>query len=106
MSPRWPTVSSSSGYLNLRPIYVSQRAPYRAIVPDPGSVIPNALFTVTWHGHTAMFAQYMVGGDFDGHDHWSQESLIARYDAKAGIFRPYKPALYVWKRTDRTARRC
>src|SRR2546423_4663063 len=74
--------------------------PTRALRPDPGYTIPATLFTLRWHGHETMIAQYMEGGNFDGYDHWSRVSQIALYDDRARIFRPYKPSVYRWQRRD------
>ncbi len=102
-NPRLGVPLQLDGYLNPRPAGALGMAPYRAMAPDPGPIIPSALFTVTWQGHSGLFAQYMAGGDFGGHDHWSAYSGIARYDDAARIFRPYKPTTYLWRRTDRHA---
>jgi hypothetical protein len=69
----------------------------RAIRPDPGYVIPAALFTVHWRGASAMFSAYMEGGNFGGMDHWSRDTRLALYDPSARIFRPYKPGVYRWQ---------
>jgi Domain of unknown function (DUF4185) len=89
-----------TGYLADSSLKFGLRAPARALRPDPGSTIPGSLFTLRWQGRETMIAQYMVGGDFGGHDHWSQASQIAVYDDRARIFRPYKPSVYRWQRSD------
>lgn len=90
-------------YLAVHPTSAGPSVPSRAILPDPGYIIPGSLFTVQWRGRTSMFAQYMEGGDFGGHDHWSRDSRIAIYDDAGHIFRPYKPRVYTWQRGDRVA---
>ncbi|HWE62548.1 MAG TPA: DUF4185 domain-containing protein [Chloroflexota bacterium] len=90
-------------YLALHSVRGSLPVPGRAILPDPGYTIPGSLFTVSWRGRQYLFAQYMEGGDFGGHDHWSRDSRIARYDDTLRIFRPYKPRTYTWQRRDRVA---
>jgi hypothetical protein len=89
-----------TGYLGESSSDVGIPVPTRALRPDPGYTIPATLFTLRWHGHETMIAQYMEGGNFDGYDHWSQASQIALYDDRARIFRPYKPSVYRWQRRD------
>jgi Domain of unknown function (DUF4185) len=69
----------------------------RAIEPDPGYVIPAALYAVHWQGKSALIAAYMEGGNFGGLDHWSRDTRLAIYDQSARVFRPYKPAHYHWQ---------
>src|SRR5256714_3354784 len=89
-----------TGYLGASSLAYGHYVPTRALRPDPGYTIPGSLFTLRWQGRETMIAQYMVGGDFGGHDHWSQASQIAVYDDRARIFRPYKPSVYRWQRRD------
>jgi hypothetical protein len=89
-----------TGYLGVSSLVYGHYVPTRALSPDPGYTIPGSLFTLRWQGRETMIAQYMVGGDFGGHDHWSLASQIAVYDDRARIFRPYKPAVYRWQRSD------
>jgi hypothetical protein len=92
-----------TGYLGESSLDIGLPVPTRALRPDPGYTIPATLFTLRWHGHETMIAQYMEGGNFDGYDHWSRASQIALYDDRARIFRPYKPSLYRWQRRDATS---
>ena len=90
------------GFLALKPV-AGMRIPFRAIQPDPGYTIPGGMFTVEWQGHQYMIGEYMEGGDFYGNDHWARDSRLAMYNPRTGIFQPYKPQVYVWRRTDRQA---
>jgi hypothetical protein len=88
------------GFLAQKPVGGMQM-PFRAIRPDPGYSIPGGMFTVAWHGHQYMIGEYLEGGDFVGNDHWARDSRLALYNPKTHVFQPYKPQVYVWRRTDR-----
>jgi hypothetical protein len=89
-----------TGYISVHQFASGIAAPIRAIRPDPGYAIPATLFTVRYLGNTKLFAEYVVGGDVGGFGHWSNDTLLARFDDATRVFRPYMPASNIWKRDD------
>jgi len=78
------------GYLNCNAF------PANALSPRPNYPIPNALFAVNGATSAGMFAQFMEVYEVDGHDHHIYNSWLAKYDAQARLFRPYKTSVYRW----------